>query len=116
MTRSTGMLLGIGIAGCAGPAADDTSFCTDAPIATYETFGKGFMTQNCQTCHASTQTDREGAPDGVYFDTAAQVWELKDRVLARSATATPEMPPLGGTTDDDRYLLEVWLTCGVEGE
>lgn len=116
MSRSIGLLLGIGLAGCAGPAADDTSFCTDAPIATYETFGKGFMTQNCQTCHASTQTDREGAPDDVAFDTAAAVWALKDRVLARAAIDTPDMPPLGGTTEDDRYLLEVWLTCGVEGE
>lgn len=100
---------------CTGKV-EDSDFCTDAPTATWETFGDGFVTQNCQACHASTQTDREGAPEDVTFDTADQVWALKDRVLERAAVEPPTMPPLGGTTEDDRYLLEVWLTCGVEGE
>lgn len=104
------------LGGCAGEPADDSGFCSDVPIVTYETFGKGFMTQNCQTCHASTQTDREGATEGVYFDTVDDVWAHKSSVLSRAASDEPDMPPLGGTTEDDRYLLKVWLTCGVEGQ
>lgn len=110
-------LVGImALAGCAGESAEDSGFCSDVPIVTYETFGKGFMTQNCQTCHASTQTDREGATEGVYFDTVDDVWAHKSSVLSRAASDEPDMPPLGGTTDDDRYLLTVWLTCGTEGQ
>lgn len=105
-----------GGAGCAGSDEDDSGYCTDAPAVTYETFGDGFMTQNCRTCHTSGQTVRQGAPDDVNFDDAASVWALKDRVLARAAIDTPTMPPLGGTTEDDRYLLRAWLECGTDGE
>ncbi len=104
------------LSSCAGGANDSADSCANAPISTWETFGSAFMTENCQTCHASTQTDREGAPIETHFDTAADVWAYKDLVLARAAADVPDMPPLGGTTDDDRYLLTVWLTCGVEGE
>jgi hypothetical protein len=42
-------------------------------------------------------------------------WAQRDRILARAAIDTPEMPPLGGTTDDDRARLKIWLTCAEEG-
>lgn len=101
---------------CAPEVAKDSALCVDAPPVDWETFGEGFVTQNCQTCHASTSPNREDAPDDVTFDNAGDVWAMKDLVLSLAATEAPTMPPLGGTTDDDRYLLEVWLTCGVEGE
>lgn len=101
---------------------DDSGFCADAPIVTWETFGAGFVRENCQTCHASTSLERHGAPEAVTFDTVDQVWAYRDRILARviealddGDTGTGPMPPMGGTSDDDRYLLEVWLTCGAEG-
>ncbi|MSP56366.1 MAG: hypothetical protein EXR69_12305 [Myxococcales bacterium] len=101
---------------CAPAGPDDSAVCANAPPVDWETFGEGFVTQNCQTCHASTSLNREDAPPDVHFDDAAAVWARKDRVLARAAAASPTMPPLGGTTADDRYLLEIWLTCGAEGE
>lgn len=103
-------------------AADDTGLCGTAPIVTWETFGAGFVTENCQTCHASTAPNRYDAPEEVTFDTVDRVWALRDRVLARVVeavededTGTTLMPPMGGTSEDDRYLLEVWLSCAEAG-
>jgi uncharacterized membrane protein len=102
--------------GCSGAAVDDSAdACADAPIVTYETFGAGFLTENCQTCHASTTADRRGAPEDVTFDTVDEAWAWKDRILARAAADPPDMPPLGGTTEDDREKLVWWLECADEG-
>ena len=100
-------------------------FCDEAPVVTFETFGAGFLTENCQPCHASTVTgdQRYGAPAEVYFDAGdgtgrvdvAAAWSLADRILARATGDAADMPPLGGTTEDDRYRVEVWLTCADPG-
>lgn len=103
-------------AGTDGPAeTGETGLCADAPVVTYETFGAGFMTENCQSCHASTSPDRQDAPESVVFDTVDQVWTLRERILQLAVPESPSMPPLGGTTADDRAKLEIWLTCAEEG-
>lgn len=102
--RATLLLL----AGCGA----ESRLCADAPVTTYDNFGAGFLTQSCATCHASTTLDRNGAPPGVVFDTEEDVWAQADRILAVTAGDAPTMPPQGGVTEDDRYRLEVWLTCG----
>lgn len=116
------LLLACTGAGDSAAAGDDTGLCADPPLVTYETFGAGFLTENCQTCHASTSPNRYGAPDTVVFDTVDDAWAQADRILARAVTAvdddddaTDPMPPMGGSSADDRYLLEVWLTCGEPG-
>lgn len=96
-------------------AAAVDPMCADAPVVTYETFGAGFLAENCQSCHASTATDREGAPDHVTFDTVEDVWKHRTRVLGLAASEAPTMPPLGGTTAEDRERLRIWLTCAEEG-
>jgi uncharacterized membrane protein len=100
---------------CAG--GDDTGGdpCAEVSVVTWETFGAGFVTENCQSCHASTQTDREGAPADVTFDAAADVWARRDAVLRTAGAEPPTMPPLGGTREEDRQKLRDWLTCGIEG-
>ena len=85
--------------------------CEDAPVLTWDNFGKGFTIESCQSCHASTAVNRYGAPEGVTFDTLEQTLVWKARVLARATGATADMPPGGGVSDDDRYRLEVWLRC-----
>jgi hypothetical protein len=103
---------------CAGSADDDSAVadaCADVPVVTWETFGAGFLRENCQSCHASTQVDREGAPTEVTFDTAADAWVWKDRILARAAAEAPTMPPLAGTTAEDRERLAWWFACAEEG-
>lgn len=93
----------------------EPALCVDAPIVTYETFGAGFMQENCQSCHASTSPDRQNAPEFVVFDTVDQVWALHERILQIAVPDSPSMPPLGGTTAEDRAKLEIWLTCAEEG-
>lgn len=107
------MLLLIACAATTESAADP---CADVPVVSWESFGAGFVTESCQTCHASTSPDRHDAPEDVVFDTAEDVWAHKDRVLATVTGDAPSMPPQGGLSEDDRYKLEAWLTCGSEGE
>lgn len=89
--------------------------CVDAPVVTYDNFGKGFVTEACQPCHASTTLDRHDAPDNIVFDTEQQVWIWSGTILEVATGEEPTMPPEGGVSDDDRYLLEVWLTCDEPG-
>lgn len=93
-----------------GTADTGPSLCDDAPVVTWENFGSGFTTESCQACHASTATDRQGAPEAVVFDTEEDVLAHADSILGR-VIDTMDMPPQGGVTEDDRYLVEVWLSC-----
>ncbi|MEL6346860.1 MAG: hypothetical protein AAFV53_27350 [Myxococcota bacterium] len=96
-------------------ASDDTgvmaTLCMDAPVVTWDNFGQGFMTENCQACHASTTSNRRGAPEDITFDDHDTTLTHSERILARSTGDAPSMPPLGGVNTEDQYLLEVWLTC-----
>jgi len=94
---------------CGDP--DDAEFCRDAPVATYENFGHGFLLTYCQPCHGSEAVDRQGAPDDVTFDDQDQVEAHRDRIQARSVGEAASMPPSGGVLEDDLYLAEVWLRC-----
>lgn len=96
-----------------GPDPADPT-CDEAPVVTWDNFGRGFLVENCQACHASTAPDRHGAPIEVVFDTEGDARAWKDRILARAAGEAPTMPPMGGTSADDRYLLGVWLTCWLD--
>jgi len=90
---------------------DPASLCGDAPVVTWDNFGQGFMIENCQSRHATTSPNRYGASPDVHFDTLDDVLERQDRILARAAGENPTMPPDGGVSADDRWLLQVWLTC-----
>lgn len=92
------------------PISDDP-LCDEAPIVTWSSWGEGFVIGSCQACHSATSTDREGAPADVNFDTRDEVLARKARILDRSTGDSPSMPPEGGVLDDDRQLLEIWLTC-----
>lgn len=112
-----GLLL---LAACTGKQDDSAidslvGFCSDVPLQTYDNFGQGFMTENCQVCHASSAINHYFAPEDVYFDTKEDCWRWKDRILARSAGDDATMPPNGGVTEDDRIRLRWWLECAPEG-
>ena len=93
----------------------DSGLCDEAPVVTWANFGQGFITENCQGCHASTAIDRYGAPESVTFDDLEEVWAQSDRILARSTGDSPTMPPAGGVSEDDRTRLVWWLECAEEG-
>lgn len=116
MRRALAILLAL--AACQGDDGATTSetadtgpsLCDDAPVVTWENFGSGFTTESCQACHASTATDRQGAPEAVVFDTEEDALAHADSILGR-VIDMGDMPPQGGVTEDDRYLVEVWLSC-----
>lgn len=90
---------------------DPRAICKDAPTVTWENFGEGFIKEACQPCHATTAIDRHDAPPTVFFDTEDDVWRWAPQVVDVTTGEAPTMPPQGGVSDEDRYLLEVWLTC-----
>ncbi len=94
---------------------DTADPCADAPYASWESFGAGFLTESCQTCHAASSPDRHGAPENVTFDTAADAWSWAERILVTTLGEAPTMPPQGGLDDADKVLLDAWLTCGTPG-
>ena len=101
------------LVGCATTgAADSAESCADAPLLTYDNFGRGFLTQNCQPCHAADAIDRHDADPAVTFDSYDDVMANWD-AIARVATGDePVMPPSGGVPDEEREKLSIWLTCG----
>jgi len=102
-----------------GDVVDDVSDaldCDTAPSIDWINFGEAFMVQNCNGCHHSSTVDRYGAPEHAIFDTAEEVWTRKGMVLATAGGETPSMPPSGGTTEEDRRKLSIWLMCGEFGD
>jgi uncharacterized membrane protein len=99
------------LTGCA-TAADSADPCADAPVVTYDNFGRGFLTQNCQPCHSADTTDRHGADPSVTFDSYDEVVAEWDAIARVATGADPVMPPSGGVLDEDREKLSIWLTCG----
>lgn len=102
--------LALGLAACGGPEATCDE---DGPVVAWENFGDGFFTGYCQGCHASTSTDRFGAPASITFDDEAQVLALRDEV-AREVLDEGSMPPGGGVPDDDLDALRRYLDCAGE--
>jgi uncharacterized membrane protein len=83
--------------------------CVGAPELTWETFGEGFLISRCHNCHASTTTNRNGAPPSVTLESMDNVRELRERIAARVADAT--MPPGGGLLEDEVIDLGLWMAC-----
>lgn len=109
------LLLMLACAGTEEEKDSNVATCNDTPIVTYDNFGRGFVTESCQGCHASTAPDRHGAPEAVTFDNVEEVWRWDERILARAASAEPDMPPQGGVVEDDRIRLQWWLLCAEPG-
>jgi hypothetical protein len=107
------LLLTLLLLGGCGPddETDVDPLCVDAPVLTWDNFGRGFLTQNCQSCHASTSLDRQDAPVDITFDTEADVAVHQFLILLAATGDAPIMPPEGGVDALDREKLEIWLTC-----
>lgn len=125
MLRGTSIFLSLWLCGCAstpgGPndsgAATDSgdAACADDQAAyglTWENWGAGFMSTYCNACHAADTPERFGAPEGVSFDTLAEVrsWEQRIRVRVLDQET---MPLGGGVYPDDLLLLESFLDCSL---
>lgn len=108
-----GMLLLLTLA-CADPEdsaeAEPPAACADAPDVTWDNFGYGFFLTYCNSCHSRNTADRRGAPDGVDFDTEADLVQWKERVNVR-VLQEGTMPLGGGVYSDELELLQVMLAC-----
>jgi uncharacterized membrane protein len=96
---------------CASPGSDSADPCADTPV-TWEHWGAGFFGGYCRSCHSSTTADRYGAPDGVDFDTLADVRAFAARVRVR-VLEQQDMPVGGGVPDDELARLDTFLQCGL---
>lgn len=109
------VLLLLLLVACTGPTTIDDHPCPpEGTTATYENFGKRFIDDQCQSCHASRAFDRNGAPGDYAFDTKADVQRHRARIFARAASSNTSMPP--GPNDPasaDRDRLADWLSCGA---
>jgi len=112
------LLLVLVFAGCAGTPTE--SACPTANAPTYDNFGRDFMTKYCSGCHASTATDRHGAPTSQTYDSEADVrMHALDIDLVAAAgpnannTAMPELdgPVHVAPTDAERLRLGEYLAC-----
>lgn len=103
--------------GCGAPAdsGDPEDLCSGTEALNYDTFGAGFLSVYCQGCHASTATDRYGAPESVTFDDRAQAMAQLGAIRATVLGSPASMPPGGGVPARDLERLELWLACEAGG-
>ena len=93
--------------------ADTGLACADQPDVTWTNFGHAFVTTYCLSCHSVQNTEhRYGAPEGIDFDTEADVDRQADRIRAR-VLDDGTMPIGGGVYEADLELLDVYLTCSL---
>jgi uncharacterized membrane protein len=81
---------------------------------TYESFGKQFLGDHCNSCHNASESYRRGAPESYRFDTLVDVQAHRARIFVRAAASNTTMPP--GPDDpssEERELFAEWLACGA---
>lgn len=97
---------------------EDLGTCPTGSTVTW-TDVEPIFSANCTRCHSSTLTgdDRNGAPEGVHFDSAADARRPtgEDRDYAYERIRLGEMPDDGATAGyvptDEALLLWEWWSC-----
>lgn len=89
--------------------------CPPDSFLTLDNFGSGFLSEYCLGCHSSEipMNMRQGAPEGIDFDTMDGLRVFAPRIYARSADGYDTMPPAGGPDATSRILFGEWLACGM---
>ena len=91
---------------------DTADICSTAPYVNWENKIRGLITTHCQGCHSSVTPYTYGAPESVNFDTEEDTISWKERIQIR-VLDEEDMPPAGGLLEEDKYLLQVWLSCWI---
>lgn len=75
--------------------------------------------RRCIQCHSSSPTDDvfKSAPNGIKYDTPADIVRLKDKIMQR-VVVTKTMPQNNKTqmTQEERDLIRCWIEQGAQGE
>lgn len=96
------------------------SICPPGSTLTYDSFGRAFFDEYCQSCHASSVrgSARQGAPASHAFDDVSMIRAQSDEIDVRAAagpdrvnTDMPRAYPV--PTDEERRELGEWLACGA---
>ncbi len=99
-------------AGCTTTAEDSAvDTCADAPL-TWESWGAGFFTSYCRTCHSAASPERYGAPPALDYDTLAQV-RAGAEAIRRRTVVDQTMPVGGGVPEAELARLDRFLECGL---
>ena len=104
----------------AATLAPSGSSCPPGSTLTYESFGRAFFDEYCQTCHASTVrgSARQGAPRTHAYDDRAMIHAARHEIELRSAAGpdaiNADMPRTYPVpTLREREQLGEWLACGA---
>ena len=95
--------------------------CPPSGAPTASDFGRAFLETHCLSCHSASVTGaaREGAPQGVDFDTPEavrhQAASIDAHTAAGPAAVNTAMPPASRSAPsmDERVKLGQWLACGA---
>ena len=73
--------------------------------------------RRCASCHSDNPTMTASAPQGVTFDTPAEIAAQADRIEGQAVDSSA-MPPgnVTGMTDEERELLGEWIAQGAPTE
>ncbi len=99
----------------ASSTTDDTGSmadCDDVYDLTWDNWGSSFFATYCDSCHAAASPNRFGAPEYATFDTEeeARNWQV---AIRETVLEDESMPLGGGVYEDDLFLLDVYLDCGL---
>lgn len=108
----------LGWISCAGGPDPEPLTCDDAEAPTWGNFAQGYVQTWCTSCHTATLPlhERQGSPEGITFDSYAEVLQWAPAIRGVAVGEYPAMPPLGGVRAEDVALFELWLQCGAPGE
>ena len=95
------------------PKPMDTSCKNDVSISEVN----AIVERRCKSCHSSQPTDDvfKTAPNGVMYNTPADIVKLKDKILQR-VVITKTMPQNNKTkmTEEERQIIGCWIQQGAK--
>jgi uncharacterized membrane protein len=115
---SAAILLGVAFVTAPQSAASSGAALANAqPVSVQQV--TAIVQARCVQCHSSNPTDDvfKTAPNGVKYDTPADIIRLKDKILQR-VVITKTMPQNNktGITQEERDLIGAWIAQGAKAE
>ncbi len=97
-------------------SAEPTTDVCDTSQADWVTVGEPILRTWCTPCHSDNLPPelRQGAPEGIDFDTYELTLPWAARIKARVLDSA-DMPPSGGVPPADREAIGEWVDCGAPG-